>query len=335
MKPRTPFVINAILAVFLITGAFYMFLQNFDFITNPIFLATIAISFVLLLINNSLNALIDAEKFKLLTENEKKDYLELVKTPYLTRVWRDAFKQSKAEESGEIKLIDHGYDNIKELDNRLPRWYIGLFAVTITYGVVYFFSYSFTTFAHPDVEYEEEYKTQLAKITEYEKIAPQATIETAQFNPDAVADGKVIYDQLCKTCHGDGAKGLSGPNQTDDYWINIQEEYNNANEDSEFKNIFYTVWNGSKNNPTMRAFGATGEIKGNDIVKVASYLYQLNKNSPKDAKGKSVDNTAKEPQGTLAPWSKAYKGGTAPATAPNPNEAAPTATTQASSDSGK
>ena len=51
------------------------------------------------------------------------------------------------------------------------------------------------------------------------------------------------------------------------------------------------------------------------------------------AKGKSVDNTAKEPQGTLAPWSKAYKGGAAPATAPN--EAAPTATTQASSDSGK
>lgn len=334
MKPRTPFVINAILSVFLITGAFYMFLQNFDFITNPIFLATIAISFVLLLINNSLNALIDAEKFKLLSDSEKKDYLELLKTPYLTRLWRDAFKQSKAEETGEIKLIDHGYDNIKELDNQLPRWYIGLFAVTITYGVVYLFSYAFTSFAHPDVEYEEEYKTQMAEIAEYEKIAPQATIETAQFNPDAVADGKVIYEQICKTCHGEGAKGLSGPNQTDDYWINIQEEYNNAKEDSEFKNIFYTVWNGSKNNPTMRAFGATGEIKGNDIVKVASYLYQLNKNSPKDSEGRSVDKTAKEPQGNLAPWSKAYKGGSGTTAAPT-ETTPPAATTQNSSNSEK
>ncbi|MDR1876766.1 MAG: cytochrome C, partial [Flavobacteriaceae bacterium] len=187
MKPRTPFVVNATIAVSLITGAFYMFLQNFDFITSPIFLATISISLVLLLINNSLNALIDAEKFKQLSEEEKKEYLNALKTPYLTRLWGDAFKKTKEEESGEIAILDHGYDGIKELDNLLPKWYIGLFAVTIVYAIVYFVAYTFTDFAHPDTEYDEEYKTQLAEIAEYEKIAPQATLETAEYNPDAVA----------------------------------------------------------------------------------------------------------------------------------------------------
>lgn len=294
MKPRTPFVVNLVIAVFIITAAFNMFLQSFDFITSPIFLATISVSIVLLLINNSLNSLIDAEKFKQLSEEEKKEYLELLKTPFFTRLWKDAFKKSKEEESGEIGILDHGYDGIQELDNQLPKWYIGLFAVTIVYGVVYFIAYSFTDFAHPYAEYDEEYKTQLAEIAEYEKIAPQATLETAEYNPDWVQDGKVIYEQVCKTCHGEGATGQSGPNQTDDFWLNIVET-------DEFKNIFSVVWNGSKNDPTMRAFGATGELKGNDIVKVASYLYYLNTNTKKNPDGSTP---GKAPQGKRAPWVK-------------------------------
>jgi cytochrome c oxidase cbb3-type subunit 3 len=190
--------------------------------------------------------------------------------------------------------LDHGYDGIKELDNQLPKWYVGLFAVTIVYAIVYFTAYSFTNFAHQDDEYDEEYKTQLAAIEEHEKIKPQATLETAEYNPDAVADGEVIYDQLCKTCHGEGAQGLSGPNQTDDYWINVFEQ-------DEFKNIFYMVWNGSKNDPTMRPFGAGNELKGNDIVKVASYLYKLNMDNKKNPDGSAP---GKAPQGNIAPWVK-------------------------------
>ncbi|MDR1876043.1 MAG: cytochrome c, partial [Flavobacteriaceae bacterium] len=173
----------------------------------------------------------------------------------------------------------------------------------------------------PDTEYDEEYKTQLAEIAEYEKIAPQATLETAEYNPDAVAEGEVIYNQICKTCHGEGGQGLSGPNQTDDYWINIFEE-------DEFKNIFYTVWNGSKNDLTMRAFGATNELKGNDIVKVASYLYKLNKDTAKNPDGSTA---GKAPQGELAPWVKNAKGGAAAATAESTAQAADS--TQAKADS--
>lgn len=294
MKPRTPFIIILIIAVCLITGAFYMFLENFKFITSPIYLSTISISIVLLLINNSLNTLIDAEKFKQLSEEEKKEYLELLKIPFWTRAWNSAFKNSQEEKDGTVEILDHGYDGIKELDNQLPRWYIGLFAVTITFACIYFVAYSFTDFAHPDKEYDEEYKTQLAEITEYEKTAPQATLETAEYKPENVEEGKQIYDQTCKTCHGEGGTGLAGPNQTDDYWINIYQT-------DEFKNIFYMVWNGSKNDLTMRAFGATGELKGNDIMKVSSYIYSLNQQSKKKPDGSSE---GKAPQGDIAPWVK-------------------------------
>ncbi|TWP24737.1 c-type cytochrome [Apibacter muscae] len=294
MKPRTPVGIIIIIAVCLITGAFLMLLQNFKFINNPIYLGTIVISIVLLLINNSIDSLIDAGKFKNLSEEEKNRYLELLKTPYFTRLWRDAFKRSKEEELGEIAILDHGYDGIQELDNQLPKWYIGLFAITITCGVIYFFAYIFTDFAHPIAEYDAEYKTQLAEIAEYEKTVPQATIETAQYNPEAIEEGKKIYNNLCITCHGEGATGGSGPNQTDDYWLNIVEN-------DEFKNIVSVVWNGSKTNPTMRSFINSGELKGNDIVKVASYLVHLNETTKKNPDGSSA---GKAPQGDIAPWVK-------------------------------
>ncbi len=301
MKPRTPFIVNVTVAVCLIAGAFYMFLQNFDFITTPIFLATISISVVLLLINNSLNALIDAERFKQLSADEKKEYLELVKTPYLTRLWGSAFKQSKEEQSGEVQVLDHGYDGIKELDNQLPKWYIGLFAVTIVYAIVYFVAYSFTNFAHQKEEYDEEYKTQMAEIEDYSKTKIQATLETAVFKQDEVEAGKAIYEETCKTCHGEGGKGLSGPNQTDDYWINILEK-------DEFKNVFRVVWEGSKNDPTMRAFST--EMGGDAIEKVSSYIVWLNQNTKKNPDGTAP---GKPRQGDLAPWAKAAEGAAAKA----------------------
>ena len=35
------------------------------------------------------------------------------------------------------KLLDHEIDDIRELDNLLPRWWVWLFNLTIVYGVLY------------------------------------------------------------------------------------------------------------------------------------------------------------------------------------------------------
>ncbi len=34
-------------------------------------------------------------------------------------------------------LLDHDYDGIQELDNKLPRWWVWLFNLTIVFGVFY------------------------------------------------------------------------------------------------------------------------------------------------------------------------------------------------------
>ncbi|MDR3273514.1 MAG: c-type cytochrome [Flavobacteriaceae bacterium] len=294
MKPRAPFYITAIIVILLIAGAFYMFVDNFSFLTSTLFLATAIVAILLLLIISALSRLVDAEKFKKLSPEQQQAYLKASKQSYFTWLWNDAFNKKTQETDGEVKVLDHGFDGIKELDNLLPKWYLGLFGITIVYGVVYLIAYSFTDFAHADKEYDAEYAQQLEEIKKHEETTPQATLETTKFDPAKVADGQKVYDAYCVSCHDAGAKGNIGPNQTDDYWINIYQS-------DEFKNIFDVVWNGSRNNPSMVAFGALEQLKGNQIEAVASYLYDLNQKAKKNADGSAE---GKEPQGDIAPWSE-------------------------------
>ena len=53
-------------------------------------------------------------------------------------------------------LMDHEYDGIRELDNRLPPWWLNLFYITIIWGVGYMFYYHF--FAIGDLQIAEYYK---------------------------------------------------------------------------------------------------------------------------------------------------------------------------------
>ncbi|YBU89203.1 MAG: c-type cytochrome [Candidatus Walczuchella monophlebidarum] len=102
-----------------------------------------------------------------------------------------------------------------------------------------------------------------------------------------IEEGKNLFKENCATCHEvDG----TGPNLTDDYWINKEEK-------SLYKNIFHIIWDVSKNNTTMIYFVASGEIKGNDIQKIASYVYFINKNRNKST-------IVKSPQGKKVLWSE-------------------------------
>src|SRR6476659_2941745 len=38
-------------------------------------------------------------------------------------------------------LLDHDYDGIQELDNKLPRWWVWLFNLCIVFAVIYFVYY--------------------------------------------------------------------------------------------------------------------------------------------------------------------------------------------------
>ncbi|WGS82782.1 MAG: cbb3-type cytochrome c oxidase N-terminal domain-containing protein [Candidatus Karelsulcia muelleri] len=238
-------------SLIIIIFIFYVFLEcDFDYLKHPLSICIYIISLLLIIISSFLEEILIFKNQ--LSINKKK------------------FKSYEKK----IKTINHGFDGILELDNKIPKWWQQLFYITIVISIIYFCSFFFTNFSNPQLEYKRAYKNQLKKIKEFEKKQPQASIETVKFDKKFINDGKKLFNENCATCHNIDGGGNIGPNLTDDYWINHKEK-------TLIKNVFYIIWNGSKNNKVMRAFGASGEIKGNDIQKLSSYIYFINKNNNK------------------------------------------------------
>lgn len=257
--------------------------------------AVMGISLVMLFIINAVNKLVESQKFEKLSPEEQAEYLAKKEKGYIKNLIESANrKQTKEEE--EAIILDHGFDGIKELDNALPQWWLSLFWFGVVYCVVYLLAYSFTDFAHMDAEYNTE-KVIMDKRDEEWAKANDITIEGAvnKFNDPAIVEaGKIIFNTQCTLCHLENGKGGIGPNLTDDYWVNHEQ-------DSLFYNIYDIIYNGSPNNAQMRAFGQRGEISGLNIEKVASYVYYINQ------VGKTISPAegGAEPQGDLIErWSK-------------------------------
>jgi len=291
MKRRTPAYINILIVLGLLIIVFYMFTQTSDFLSTKFFLGTALISIVMVFIQSAIGDLIENEKFKKLTDTEKATYLADKKVPYFQYLWNGAFKSQSEKEEKDI-LIDHGFDGIMELDNQLPKWWLGLFYFGVAYCILYISSYFLTDFAHPIKEYEQEYREQTAAINDYMATVTQPTLETAVFSEDNVEAGKAVFETNCVSCHGEGGKGGIGPNLTDNFWIH-------QNEKTLYKNVFYMVENGAPGT-AMQAWGKNGVVSGFDMQNVAAYVYHINQEQAPitPAQGGAA------PQGTEAHWEK-------------------------------
>lgn len=292
MKQRTPVYVTISIILVILFILYYMFVQNSSFLASPYFWGMVVISSILALIHHAIGDLIENDKFKKLTPEEKSQYLEAKKVPYFKSLYNSAFKKQSATEEKDI-LIDHGFDGIMELDNQLPKWWLGLFWFGVAYCAVYMVSYFMSDFADQGIEYDEEYKAQLASIDQWMKDTPPPTIDNAVYSPDNIAAGEEVFKTNCVSCHGDGGKGGIGPNLTDNSWINQPEK-------TLFKNVFHMVENGSPNNPTMQAFGKNGVLTGFDIQNVAAYIYHVNQEQTPI----TPDKGGAAPQGTPANWEK-------------------------------
>lgn len=290
MKPRTPISIYIIVTIGLVIMAFEMFSQDGNYFTSPYFWVLLLITTILLLIMNSIGDLVENENYRRLSEEERQKYLQEKNTPYLQKLWSSAFKKQSQTEEKDI-LIDHGFDGITELDNSLPRWWIGLFWFGCIFCAVYMVAFAFTDYAHPESEYESETKTMMASIADFEKNAPVINLENAKYSADNITEGEQLFKTNCVTCHAEGGKGGIGPNLTDEYWINHSEK-------NLFKNVFWMLENGSPNNPTMRPFIKEGTITGRDAEKIAAYVYHINQETAPitEAKGGAA------PQGEKIQW---------------------------------
>jgi len=267
MKQRTPVFVNIAIIIGLLIVFYYLFVQSYSFFRSPYFWGTVVIGAIMAYIHSAIGDLVENNKFKKLSDEEKAHYLAEKKVPYFTRLYAAAFKKQSDTQEKDI-LIDHGFDGIMELDNQLPKWWVGLFYFGTAFMILYIAAYAFTDFASPMKEYEAEYREQEASVAQYLAQQPPITIESAEFSEDNIAAGEEVFKTNCVSCHSEGGKGGIGPNLTDNFWHNQPEK-------TLFKNVFHVVENGVTGT-AMQAWGKNGVLSGNEIQNVAAYVYSIN-----------------------------------------------------------
>jgi cytochrome c oxidase cbb3-type subunit III len=119
--------------------------------------------------------------------------------------------------------IIHEYDDIKEADNRLPNWWLYIFAGTVLFAVCYWFYFHvWGTAATPLVSYQREKAA--AAIAEAERLKAQGEMTPEKLlamshNAAILSSGKTTFTQICAACHRADGGGQVGPNLTDEFWI--------------------------------------------------------------------------------------------------------------------
>jgi len=123
-----------------------------------------------------------------------------------------------AEYSDEVV---HEADGIQELDNKLPRWWVLLFYITIVFAVMYlafFHVLGFGDLQH--ARYAREVARAEARLaTRQAQSTSTLDYDQPSFDAEILAQGSSLYTTHCAACHHSTGRGLIGPNLTDAYWI--------------------------------------------------------------------------------------------------------------------
>lgn len=166
------------------------------------------------------------------------------------------------------KLIEgHAYDDIRELDNPLPNWWLFTFFATIIFSFMYYIHYQFGSGPDLDKELNDDMAAITAEQSKAPHKAPMASEQELQAmaqKPEVVAQGEAIYNARCVACHAAGGAGLVGPNLTDKYWIHGK---------GLMPDLVKVITEGGRPNKGMQAWSTM--LKPEEIVAVASFVFSL------------------------------------------------------------
>jgi len=117
-------------------------------------------------------------------------------------------------------------ENLTELNNPLPRWWMWLFYLTIIFGVAYLVLYPGLGSYAGKLGWKSTgaYEAELAKAdAEYGPLFAGylgKDIKAVAADPQARAVGERLFLTYCAQCHGSDARGSKGfPNLTDKDWL--------------------------------------------------------------------------------------------------------------------
>jgi cytochrome c oxidase cbb3-type subunit 3 len=121
----------------------------------------------------------------------------------------------------------HVWDgDLREMNNPLPRWWVGLFVMTIVFSLIYLVLYpglgnftgqlGWTSIGQYEAEVAQGNK-EVEPI--YARFAGMPPEDVAK-DPQAMAMGDRLFMNNCAQCHGSDARGSKGfPNLTDADWL--------------------------------------------------------------------------------------------------------------------
>ncbi len=160
-------------------------------------------------------------------------------------------------------------EDLREMNNPLPRWWVGLFVITVVFAAVYLAFYpglgsnagtlKWSSAGQHAAEMDKA-RQQMAPL--YAKYTGQAAEALAK-DPKAMAIGERLFANNCAQCHGADARGSKGfPNLTDGDWL-----YGGSHD-----KIKETITGGRRGNmPPMAAAVGTAD----DVKNVAQYVLSL------------------------------------------------------------
>lgn len=117
-------------------------------------------------------------------------------------------------------------EDLRELNNPLPRWWMGLFIITVVFSGLYLVLYpglgsmagtlGWSSTGQYDAE-ERAARTAMAPV--YAKFAQMQPAELAR-DAQAMGIGERLFLNNCSGCHGSDARGSKGfPDLTDGDWL--------------------------------------------------------------------------------------------------------------------
>ena len=138
-------------------------------------------------------------------------------------LWVASKRQPMAEDNSTGHVFD---EDLVEMNNPLPRWWMVLFILTVVFAFGYVAVYGNLGGTHGLLNWSSQRElkadqatTAAVAATAYEPFKGLATPELAR-NPKAIAIGERLFANNCAACHGSDARGSKGfPNLTDDDWL--------------------------------------------------------------------------------------------------------------------
>ena len=138
-------------------------------------------------------------------------------------LWVASKRQPMAGDNSTGHVFD---EDLVEMNNPLPRWWMGLFILTVIFGFAYVGLYGGLGSSRGLLGWTSEGELNadqtLTAATVAKAYAPFKGLPAAQLshNPQAMAIGERLFATHCAACHGSDAKGSKGfPNLTDSDWL--------------------------------------------------------------------------------------------------------------------